>query len=239
MENGMKKMTRKQWGWAAALVTAAFSTAAGVFLIPGIYSAAVGTKTVNTGIYAAGIILCLLGMAVSAAFFIYRGNKNKKPYGSILAGVIVTGTAYTAAAALLSMLWGGIAVIIYNLMYSNFTIDRIKTVINITISVLSVAVIPVASVMFFRITDSGKIKDISKYPGKVAVSYVKTAILTVVLLGAGILTVGITEDFTSEKAALIIKTVIYTIMGAAALILAHRFSLNKPMNHRDRKQAES
>jgi len=195
-------------------------TMIGAYIFPVFFEA--GTKTENAPNPLIGAVITIAAILLSIfllSLLFAKISKNPN-IATYVKGLFVLLLAGIVAIFVVSMVNGLIAVLLNALLKNTLTIDQIKGIINIVTGIISLLILPVFInvLLTFAFDEPKAVKSISKGLKSIKKRYIKILILLMILSAAGYL-IGLPFNYiTLSIIPQIIKSVLFTLVGAVGIL---------------------
>lgn len=201
------------------LIAVVFSVAAFVF-VPEIVDAGIGKES-NLLLGLLGILICGVIAVGLAALLRYRENKK---YPAALGRMMLLTVIYLSVSLVISLISGAIAVVVYGALSKLLSVDQIKGVIDLLVTALTVAVMPLLVSLFWMQVKSKKtfgsaMKCGLYISGK---TYLKVLICLLLCLAAGWLILTVFHYLPVNAITTAAKVLVFSAVGLTALLVTEK-----------------
>jgi len=201
------------------LIAVVFSLVAFVF-VPEIVDAGIGKES-NLLLGLLGVLTCGVIAVGLAALLRYRENKK---YLSALGRMLLLAVIYLVVSLAISLISGAIAVVVYGTFSKLLSVDQIKGVIDLLVTVLTISVMPLLVSLFWTQVKSNKsfgaaMKHGIYRTGKV---YLKVLICLLLCLAAGWLILTAFHYLPANVITTAVKVLVFGAVGLTALLVTEK-----------------
>lgn len=201
------------------LIAVVFSLAAFVF-VPEIVDGGIGKES-NLLLGVLGVLICSVIAVSLAALLRYREHKK---YPAALGRMLLLAVIYLSVSLVISLMSGAIAVVVYGALSKLLSVDQIKGVIDLLVTVLTIAVMPLLVSLFWIQVKSNKsfgkaMKHGLCLAGK---AYLKVLICLLLCLAAGWLILTAFHYLPANAITTAVKVPVFGGVGATALLVTEK-----------------